>query len=63
MTHFEIKRAKRGRLKRNQWRAVVKADNGKVLFGSESYNNRSDADATVQLLIDKIQSGQYTVTD
>lgn len=45
---FELYRAKRGLLRRNQWRWRLIADNGRVIATSgESYNNRSDAFAII----------------
>lgn len=41
---FELYRAKRGLLRRTQWRWRLIAGNGKTIAESgESYNNRSDA--------------------
>lgn len=42
---FVITRARRGVLRRNQWYARIIAANGRVLFTSESYNNRGDCEA------------------
>ncbi len=40
---LEIYRARRGVLRRQQWRARVVSSNGKVLFANaESYNNVDD---------------------
>jgi uncharacterized protein YegP (UPF0339 family) len=43
----ELKRGRRGVMRRNQWFFRVVADNGKTLAHSETYNNRADALAAV----------------
>jgi uncharacterized protein YegP (UPF0339 family) len=48
----EIYRARRGMLRRTQWRARIVAPNGRVLFVSaESYNNVDDLLAVVDRLL------------
>lgn len=47
---IDVKRARRGLLKRNQWVAVVSANNGKKLFKSETYNNKAEAVHAADLL-------------
>lgn len=44
---FVVRRARRGVLKRNQWRFLIVAENGKKLASSETYNNRADAVSAV----------------
>lgn len=40
---FVIKPARRGRMRRNQWRVELVAQNGETLLTSETYNNIGDA--------------------
>lgn len=60
MVHFEVKRAKRGRLRRPQWVAVISAANGEPLFTSETYTNRGDAIHAAEVAISSIQQGTHT---
>lgn len=51
---FTIYRARRGLLRRPQWRWHLKAGNGRIIATSgESYNNRLDAVKAVALLQEK----------
>ena len=52
-----VKRARRGRLRRNQWVVSIVAGNGQKLFTSETYANRGDALHAVELLQHAMVSG------
>lgn len=61
MIHFDVKRAKRGRLKRNQWQIHVKGGNNESLLVSETMSNHDDAASTIRTVIESIQNGTYTI--
>lgn len=48
---FEVYRARRGLLRRPQWRWRLKAKNGRtVAHGGEGYNNRADCLHAIELI-------------
>lgn len=48
---FVIKRARRGVLRRRQWTFRMIAGNGQDVGGGETYNNKADCAAAVDLII------------
>jgi hypothetical protein len=62
LIHFEVRRARRGRLRRNQWiAAIVATGNHHTLFWSETYNNHDDAVAAAQHVIDGVLAGTHII--
>lgn len=50
---FEVYPARRGLLRRKQWRWRLKAGNGEIVATGEGFNNRADCMASVQLIRDQ----------
>lgn len=63
MITVKIVRAKRGPLRRNQWRVVILAGNHRKVFWSETYSNRDDARHAFQVVSEAILSGQVDYID
>lgn len=47
---FQVLEARRGRLRRKQWYARIVASNGEILFHSEGYSNRADAEWACEIV-------------
>lgn len=62
MLTIEIRRARRGLLRRNQWYAVIVASNGLEIWRtSETYNNHGDVAEIARHLITSV--AKATVVD
>lgn len=58
---FVVKRARRGRLRRNQWTFRMIADNGEDIGGGETYNNRLDCEKAVSIVIYEAHDAEVVI--
>lgn len=63
MITVKLVRARRGVLRRNQWRVLIVAGNHRTVFWSETYSNREDARRAFQVVSEAILSGQVDYVD